>query len=203
MAESAQTAYPQPDARERLLSAALVLFTQRSYAAASVREICAAAGVTKPVLYYYFKSKEGLYLELMEGANTQFEDTVAQLIAFPGTTQERVIHFCEGVFHICIANLPVVRLMYSIYFGPPQGVPIFNVGKSYYRMLEILSVFVQEGIDRGEIRYGNVDDTTWTIMACLSTAIDEQLCHETPRIDVAKMVRMLNIVFDAIAVKGT
>jgi len=92
MAEPAQMAYPQPDARERLLSAALVLFTQRSYAAASVREICAAAGVTKPVLYYYFKSKEGLYLELMEGANTQFEDTVAQLIAFPGCASD--------VFHI-------------------------------------------------------------------------------------------------------
>jgi len=33
-----------------------------------VREIVAAAGVTKPVLYYYFRNKEGIYLELMQGS---------------------------------------------------------------------------------------------------------------------------------------
>lgn len=198
-----QPSHPYTDARERLLSSALALFTRRGYAAASVREICAAAGVTKPVLYYYFKSKEGLYLELMEGANARFEDTVAQLIAFPGTTQERMVHFCEGVFGICIANLPVVRLMYSIYFGPPQGAPCFNMEKSYYRMLEIINGFVQEGIEQGEIKPGNMVDITWTVMACLSTVIEEQLCHEKPRIGEANMVRMLNLVFNGIAMKST
>jgi len=37
-------------ARQRLLAAATDLFTQRGYAATTVREIVGAAGVTKPVL---------------------------------------------------------------------------------------------------------------------------------------------------------
>ncbi len=48
--------------RQRLLRAASDLFAQKGYAATTVREIVAAVGVTKPVLYYYFGSKEGLYL---------------------------------------------------------------------------------------------------------------------------------------------
>ncbi|MEW6332658.1 MAG: helix-turn-helix domain-containing protein, partial [Thermodesulfobacteriota bacterium] len=56
---------PEGQMREKLLRAALTLFTRRGYSATTVRELVAAAGVTKPVLYYYFGSKEGLFLELM------------------------------------------------------------------------------------------------------------------------------------------
>ena len=45
------------------LSAARELFARKGYSGTSVREIVAAADVTKPVLYYYFRNKEGLYLE--------------------------------------------------------------------------------------------------------------------------------------------
>jgi len=38
----------------------------RRLRATSVREIVEAAGVTKPVLYYYFQSKEGIYLAILE-----------------------------------------------------------------------------------------------------------------------------------------
>ena len=54
-------------ARQRLLDAAAELFNGKGYAATTVREIVKAAGVTKPVLYYYFKNKEGIFLELMRG----------------------------------------------------------------------------------------------------------------------------------------
>jgi AcrR family transcriptional regulator len=57
---------PDEGARHRLLVAATRLFARTGYAATSVREIVEAAGVTKPVLYYYFQSKEGLYLAILE-----------------------------------------------------------------------------------------------------------------------------------------
>ncbi|MBN1516945.1 TetR/AcrR family transcriptional regulator [Candidatus Sumerlaeota bacterium] len=47
-------------AKGRIIRGAIRLFCERGYAATSVREIVAAAGVTKPVLYYYFESKEAL-----------------------------------------------------------------------------------------------------------------------------------------------
>jgi hypothetical protein len=40
----------------------------------------------------------------------------------------------------------------------------------------------------------------WAALACLSIAIEEQLCHYSPRIDRAAMSRMLEIVFDGMAV---
>ena len=58
--------------RERLLETASHLFAEKGYASTSVREIVARAGVSKPVLYYYFQSKEGLYYALLKwGAEVQ------------------------------------------------------------------------------------------------------------------------------------
>lgn len=193
--------HPAPDARERLLGAALELFTQRGYAATSVREICLAAGVTKPVLYYYFKSKEGLYLQLMEDCYSQFESLLAEQSSFSGNVRQRVIHFCEDVFTTSVQQLPLVKLIYSIYFGTPQGAPAFNLEQYYDRMLQVISALMHEGIGAGELKPGNVDDMVWAALACMSIAIEEQLCHCNPRLDRAAMTRMLDIVFDGLVVR--
>ncbi|MBI5623525.1 MAG: TolC family protein [Elusimicrobia bacterium] len=46
--------------RQRILLAAIKLFAEKGVDRVSIREIVAALGVTKPVLYYYFKDKEDL-----------------------------------------------------------------------------------------------------------------------------------------------
>jgi TetR/AcrR family transcriptional regulator len=190
---------PPSDARERLLAAALDQFTLRGYAATSVRELCEAAGVTKPVLYYYFKSKEGLYLQLMEESHAQFETILTDLTRYPGSARERVVHFCAGLYSSYTRQLPLVKLCYSIYYGTPQGAPTFNLEQYYDRMLDVLTGLVKEGIALGEIRHGKEQDIVWTILACLNITIEEQLCHSNPRIDGASMTRMLDLVFSGIA----
>lgn len=190
---------PPVDARERLMAAAMDQFALRGYAATSVRELCEAAGVTKPVLYYYFKSKEGLYLQLMEDTSALLQALLADFVRSSGSARERVVHFCTGVLGSCVQQLPLVKLIYSIHFGTPQGAPPFNLEQNHDRMLDAIRVLVEEGIAQGEIRAGNVDDIVWTIMACLSIAIEEQLCHSNPRIDGTSLVRMLDLVFSGIA----
>ncbi len=52
--------------KEKIFLTAAELFSKSGYDSVSVREICDAAGITKPVLYYYFKDKESLLKELIE-----------------------------------------------------------------------------------------------------------------------------------------
>ena len=46
---------------KKILEVAKELFTQRGFANVAVRDICRAADVTPPTLYYYFKNKEALF----------------------------------------------------------------------------------------------------------------------------------------------
>ncbi len=185
--------------RERLLEKALELFTSKGYAATSVREIVAAAGVSKPVLYYWFGSKEGVYLELMNGALATFEAVVAEATATPGSVRERLTRFCTTLFDGSVANMAVVRLIYSIYFGPPQGAPTFASDQFFDRMLETLGGLVREGVATGEIRRVDVRHATWAVVACFNIVLEEQLCHRPPRIDRAGLADMLALLFSGIS----
>jgi len=51
---------PRPDARARLLDAAVSVIRTRGYDATSVEELCAAAGVSKGAFFHHFRSKEDL-----------------------------------------------------------------------------------------------------------------------------------------------
>lgn len=54
------------ETRQHILSAAKELFARKGYTATSIEELAAATGSSKANIYYHFKSKEGLFLYLMD-----------------------------------------------------------------------------------------------------------------------------------------
>ena len=66
--DGARVVRPSADpTRERILAAALDLFSERSFEGATTREIAARAGVTQPLLNYHFRSKEELWRAAVDG----------------------------------------------------------------------------------------------------------------------------------------
>jgi AcrR family transcriptional regulator len=59
---------PRAEREQQMLEAADRVFARRGYEVASMDEIAAEVGVTKPMLYAYFGSKEGLYLASVQRA---------------------------------------------------------------------------------------------------------------------------------------
>jgi TetR/AcrR family transcriptional repressor of nem operon len=58
--QKSQPKRARPGAREQLLEAAFVVIREKGYAATSVDELCAKAGVTKGAFFHHFDSKEAL-----------------------------------------------------------------------------------------------------------------------------------------------
>jgi TetR/AcrR family transcriptional regulator len=193
-----QPVQENPAVRERLLVEALRLFTSRGFSATTVREIVEAAGVTKPVLYYYFGSKEGLYLEIMGGISQVFEQRVTELQILSGSVRERLVHFFTGIFNGAHENLQAVRLAYSIYYGPPQGAPFIDFHIFFDRTLEIVDTLISEGIEKGEI--GTVDRNIlkWALVGSHNTILEEQICRSSPRMDCEALVKVLNMILDGV-----
>src|SRR5947199_7675567 len=57
---------PRVEREQTMLDAAGAAFAAHGFHAASMDEIAAAAGISKPMLYNYFGSKQGLYLAFVE-----------------------------------------------------------------------------------------------------------------------------------------
>lgn len=70
-----------------ILAGALQEFISGGYAAASMDRIAAAAGVSKPTLYSYFRDKEGLFTALIQritqGRSQRASEKVEQLLQQP------------------------------------------------------------------------------------------------------------------------
>jgi AcrR family transcriptional regulator len=94
------------------------LFAERGYDATSVREIVEAAGVAKPTLYYYFKSKEGLAQALLTHPLSGLVAALRQLV----TTEEDPIRCMQKVleahYTFCRDDPDRARFIYSLFFGP-------------------------------------------------------------------------------------
>jgi TetR/AcrR family transcriptional regulator len=188
-------------ARQRLLQAALDLFTEKGYAATSVREIVDTAGVTKPMLYYYFKNKEGIYLEMFREPFAYFSEILDGACNERGSVRERIVKLFDRIFALFVAKLKEARLMYSIYYGPPQGAPFFDFEGFHLKMRDVIGLIVREGIEKRELRPVDADAATWILLGSLNFVMEEQLCHRSPMIDRAGLIGILDLVFEGLTNK--
>lgn len=191
---------PERDARKRLMSSALKVFTKKGYAATTVRELVAEAGVTKPVLYYYYKNKEGIFLELFK---TQFANIDSLFLSYQngkGDIRGRFLALFDKIFLFVMENKDFLRLMHSLYYGPPQGAPFFDCDTYFDKYVVFISQFVKEGMQRGEFKKGNATDMAWIITGVVHYSVDDQISFkDNPHIDRKVFRRLLNHVLDSMA----
>lgn len=190
---------PDVSVRQRLLSSAAALFNRKGYAATTVREIVTEAGVTKPVLYYYYQNKEGIYLELLREPFQKFDALIDAARGERGSAKQRLLHLANQVLVLFLENIDVARVFYSIYYGPPQGAPFFDFDTYHLKFRDIMSRLVNDGIQSGEFRKANVEDIVWAILGIINVTIETKLRH--PEIDLNSdgLSRVLNLLFLGIA----
>ena len=113
--------HTEQGARTRLLEAGVKLFSEKGYANTSVREIVELANVSKPILYYYFKSKEGMFRSIMAYALRQQEEMLAEALEKPGSVLDRLINLYRITYRALMEDRNLFKLIHNLIFGPHQG----------------------------------------------------------------------------------
>lgn len=80
-AVTARKRLPGPERRREIIDNALDLFSRQGYSATSIDQLATAVGVTAPVLYRHFPSKEKLFLAVLA-------DQVQRLAAAIGSAED-------------------------------------------------------------------------------------------------------------------
>ena len=198
MDSSCTTQARHDDVRQRLIHESISLFVSRGYAATTVREIVEAAGVSKPVLYYYFKSKEGLYLDIMNGIGLLFDQQLEALRSTKGCVRSRLLNLFTGMFDAANENLAVVRLAYAIYFGAPQGAPYIDFNRFFDQTIATVDDLICEGMRNGEIAPCDRNALNWTLVGSYQTILEEQICRSQPRINRDGLVAVISQILNGV-----
>ena len=70
-----------PARREQILDVSVQVFARHGFHSTSMNDVADAAGVTKPVLYQHFASKQDLYLALLGEAGSRLRNRITAAVS--------------------------------------------------------------------------------------------------------------------------
>ncbi len=164
-------------AREQIFAAALDLFAERGYAGASLQDIVLTARLTKPTLYYYFKSKEGLFNSLLEYAYEECFKRMQAAVARRTGVEEQLTEILASIFDFLGERRHLTRLAFASAFAAPGEMPVSpEIKLKRRRNFEFVHGVVKRGqadgaLDRRlksrELAYGIYGAMSFHVMANL------------------------------------
>jgi len=103
---------PATSTRERILDIALELFTEQGYDKTSLRDIAERLGTTKAALYYHFKSKSDILLELHLRLHALGQGVLDELSALETGPEKAAAwpHLLDRFITEVAANRPLMQL---------------------------------------------------------------------------------------------
>lgn len=160
------------ETRNQILNAALELFSRHGYDAASVKDICDAAQVSKGAFYHHFSSKQALFLQLMErwllvidqhiqAARLQAGDIPQAFEAMAGTTGN-LYQTADGGFPIFLEFWTQANRQPEIWK---------NAVEPYHRYMTFFQTLIQEGIHEGSLDPSVNTEDTARIMVALAMGL--------------------------------
>ncbi len=121
-----------PTSAERILRTALELFAAKGYDATAVREICDAAGITRPTLYHFYGSKEGVLQALVGSGFAQYRQLVDSALDQPGSFRQRMKTLARALFESAQQQPHIWRFMHNVLWAPSRTVLQADACTAFY-----------------------------------------------------------------------
>lgn len=158
--------------RTQIIESAMKVFTRQGFANTRMDDVAAESGLSKGLLYWYFKSKDEIIialadiifgLEFRKMEKLSIEDLPARV-------------YLEKFLDIFLVDLrellKVAPVMYEFYALAFRNKTIRKVMLGYLdRLIGILIPVVQHGMDNGEFRSGDPQQIAIAISAALEGSI--------------------------------
>jgi TetR/AcrR family transcriptional regulator len=146
----------QPEeSRAAILKAAAHEFAEHGVDGARTDTIAREAQVNKALLYYYFKDKQTLYGEVIDGAFSGLKDTVFRVLDSNAPPREKILAYVGAYFDFIASNQLYPRLMQREMMRAREGQSqyIEKIIKNHIQpIFTRLSELLRQGIAEGEFR---------------------------------------------------
>jgi TetR/AcrR family transcriptional regulator len=196
MKYTANTTAAQPSSSARILTTALDLFAVKGYDATSVREICEAAGITKPTLYHFFGSKDGVLRALVGSGFEQFRRIVHTGLATSGTFRERLKTITRAVFDSAKSQPLLWRFIHGVIWAPPGTTEPPDCTEFYDGVVASLAAAAEEAVRQGELAPGPLDVRMLILMGAISEAATGYVIAGRPELTHELADRLIDTVVD-------
>jgi len=178
------------DRPQEITAAAFAVFAEKGYSGARVEEVAKRAGVSKGLMYLYFKTKEELFKAVIRSVVVRRVDALLEAVE---TTELSSEEFMRGPLVDFMKRVPgspvaiVIKLLIAEGQRHPDMVDYYwdNVVS---KGLQAISLFVKRGVERGEFRESAVSDLPQLVLAPMMLSIIWRLVFAKRELDVDKLM---------------
>ena len=178
------------DRPREITEAAFHVFAEKGYAAARVEEVAKRAGVSKGLMYLYFRTKEELFKAVVKSVVVRRVDALLEVVAESELPSEE---FMRGPLLDFMKRVPgspiaiVIRLLISEGQRHPDLVDYYwdNVVS---RGLAAISTFIERGVERGEFRKTAVSDLPQLVLAPMMLSMIWRLVFTKRDLDTDRLM---------------
>ncbi len=155
--------------RREILVAAAAVFARDGFASASLDDVAARIGVTKGVIYYYFRSKEEIFTEIRATAIRDAIERLEAILAAGGSPEQRLrAAIRDLVDHIFDDLDRYANVLNAERLSPESHATVRELQRRYERLIREI---VAEGIRTGVFADRDPKIMTFTMLrACLAIA---------------------------------
>ena len=165
--ESTTTNGRAPSVKERILDAAAQEFAQFGYHGSSLRRISERSRATKPMVYYHFQGKDGLFAAVVGEQLGRLEARLKERIEREGDAVGRLATFARLYLGCFLEDFP--GLAVGLRELPTLPAPVFvEIATAHGRMVvAILKRILRDGVASGELRAVDVDNCARAIIGIM------------------------------------
>lgn len=143
--------------KKRVADAARALFAQKGYKATSIEDIVEATGSSKGNIYYHFKSKEGLFVYLLDEWDREWEQKWIQKESLYQTITEKLFGMAEQMV-LDDLNHPLTKAADEFFNNQEKTNEVEEkIAEMVQGHLKFNQQLLQQGIDSGEFKEENVE----------------------------------------------
>jgi TetR/AcrR family transcriptional regulator len=136
-----------------LLRTACRLFANRGFDAVGVQEIVENTGLTKPTLYHYFGSKQGLYSSILETYLNPFLSELSRLCIYSGDMTNSLEKIASHYFKFAEQEPSFFRLWMTVRLNPPQSSTYMAINPyQNLQQKQLSDLFLQAASQHGNMR---------------------------------------------------
>jgi len=150
--------------RTQILDAAQRRFAHYGVSKVTMDDVAADLGISKASVYYYFKTKEDVFREVVRREREEFIGLVESITASEGTAEEKLRRYCSERLQLINrhANMRVVGGIQAWVEAKPL---IRDVLEEFMaKELLLLRRIIETGVHRGEFAVDNTEKTARLVL---------------------------------------
>lgn len=191
---------PRADREDQIVLTAAELFGAQGFAATSVADIADRAGISKPLIYNYFGSKEGLFTACLHRGGALLADEIERIARGRAVGLERALLTLEGIFRL-LAPQPWI---WRLFFDPTVPRAEERIAAEIARYTSRITALAEEGVTELMRLGGDTDPLDVSAMTTVWMSIVDALVtwwvdhpDETPEAMTARVVRLFRVALGA------